>query len=520
MQTNTTLYDAYDRPVKRQDLRREIAAPRVGGLRNIWADSVASGLTPGRLATLLQGALDGDAHDFLTLAEEIEERDHHYRSVLSTRKLAVSGLEVTVEAASDEKRGVELADEVRGLIRDPGFGHAVFDLLDAIGKGYSAVEIIWETTAARWKPRYAWRDPRFFQFDRETRTELRVRDEAAPLDGLPLPPYKFITHLPHLKTGIPIRRGLARLAVWAYLFKAYTLKDWMAFIEVFGMPLRLGRYGHGATNEDIGKLVSAVVNLGADAAAVIPQSMQIEFQNAVQGSGNNQVFEKAAEFWDKQVSKAVLGQTASTEGTPGKLGNEDAQDEVRQDLIKADAKDLSHTLNRDLVRPFIDLNFGPQEVYPRLVLFVPEPEDIAQLTTSLKELVPLGLKVEQSVVRDKLGLPDPGEGAELLGVPAPAPPPDEGKAENRTHTCPFAAQGLALNIQDATEDDLAELEALALEDWEEQMGPLLEPLKALVASAESYEEVLEKLPGLLPEMNADQLVEQLAGAMFKARGLS
>jgi phage gp29-like protein len=231
-------------------------------------------------------------------------------------------------------------------------------------------------------------------------------------------------HRPRLKTGIPIRGGLARIAVWAYLFKAYTLKDWMAFVEVYGIPLRLGRYGPGATDEDIRKLLNAVVNLGSDAAAVIHDSMKIDFQNAVEGTGNNDLFKAAAEWWDRQISKLVLGQTASTEGTPGKLGNEDAQDEVRQDLVKADAKHLGNTLNRDLVRPFIDLNFGPQTAYPRIVLHVPDPEDLKQLTEALSRLVPLGLKVEQSVVRDKFALPDPAEDAELLAPPtAPAPPP-------------------------------------------------------------------------------------------------
>ena len=107
MAETTRLLDAYGQPVSLAELRHEHAAPQVAGIRTLWTNSVASGLTPQRLAAILQGAVEGDALDYLTLAEEIEERNLHYGSVLSTRKLAVAGLEATVEAASDDSRDVE-----------------------------------------------------------------------------------------------------------------------------------------------------------------------------------------------------------------------------------------------------------------------------------------------------------------------------------------------------------------------------------------------------------------------------
>ncbi len=47
--------------------------------------------------------------------------------------------------------------------------------------------------------------------------------------------------------------------------------------------------------------------------------------------------------------------------------------DVRVDILEADAKALANTLNRDLLRPYIDLNFGPQADYPRIELEVPKP---------------------------------------------------------------------------------------------------------------------------------------------------
>ena len=79
--------------------------------------------------------------------------------------------------------------------------------------------------------------------------------------------------------------------------------------------------------------------------------------------------------------------------------------------IGSDARQLENTINRDLVRPFIELNFGPQENYPRFMIPVKEPEDIGALANALDKLVPMGLGAEASVIRDKLGLPDPEDDA-------------------------------------------------------------------------------------------------------------
>ncbi|WP_226801677.1 DUF935 domain-containing protein [Alkalilimnicola sp. S0819] len=502
------IVDHRGQPLRRQELTREVAAPRLTGIRQVWnAHSVAAALSPDRLAALLHSAAQGDHHDYLTLAEEMEEREPHYASVLGTRKRAVSGLPVAVEAASDAARDVELADAVRELTRRPAFGEMLDDALDALGKGYSAVEILWNRRGPEWWPQeYVWRDPRFFVFDQTTGRELRLLDEG-DLSGVALPPYKFIVHMPRLKSGLPVRRGLARLVAASYMCKAYALTDWMAFAEVFGMPLRLGRYGPNASADDIQTLINAVANIGTDAAAVIPESMRIEFEEAGGGQrGGDQLFLNLAEWLDKQTSKAVLGQTMTADdGSSQSQAN--VHNDVRGDIQQADARQLADTLNRDLVRPFIDLNYGPQERYPRLELQITEPEDLAGLADLLAKLVPLGLRVEQSVVRDKAGIPDPDDGAEVLGLPAaPAAPP----ALNQ-----YTAT--ALNRQ-APAELVDELEAELAAEWEPQLAPVVDPLHALAERAGSYEEFLQALPSLLQEMDAGELMQRLARATFQARG--
>lgn len=500
---DVTLYDANGRPIERKALTREIAAPTMAGVRSIWNETVASGLTPSGLASLLRSATEGDHHAYLTLAEEMEERDLHYAGELSKRKLAVSRLPISVESYSDEAGHKKHADAVRDMVTSAGFRWLLKDLLDSVGKGFSVVEIMWRR-GSLWTPdRYEWRDPRFFQFDRDSQREIRLKDAADMVSGLPLAPYKFITHIHRSKSGTPIRGGAARLAAWAFMCKAYTLKDWMAFAEVFGMPLRVGKYGPSANPSEIDILKMAVANLGSDAAAVFPESMSIELTEAGNRTGAGDFFRTLADYLDDQVSKGILGQTASSSGTPGKLGNDTLQADVRDDIRDDDAEALEDTINRDLVRPFVDLNYGPQDHYPTVQIRAVKREDMAALVDAVVKLAPFGFTVEHSVMRDKLGLPDPepsASPADLIGGTLP------------TMGMP------AMNRQSGRPDDVTN----RLLTWmsgasADPCEAMIDSAEALLAKADSLAEFRERMIDLYATTDPDGLAVSMARLDMLAR---
>ncbi len=501
-------------PIRKQDLLREIATPSVEGIRNFWADSVAAGLTPDALADLLRATPNGDADAFLTLAEEMEERDLHYLGVLGSRKRALSGLDVTIEAASDDAADVRLAEECRELVKAANFEDVIEDLQDALGKGFSVSEIIWDTSAKQWQPlRYEWRQPRWFKFDIDTRHELRLKDAVDPLRGIALAPCKFLQHRPRIKKGLPIRNAFAYIVAFSWIMKLYALKDWMAFAEVFGMPLRLGRYGPNASREDVAVLRRAVANIGSDAAAVLPESMRIEFEAAANVAGAAQLFEGLCVYLDKQVSKAVLGQTMTTDDGSS-LSQAQVHNEVRLDILKADAKDMAQTLNRDLIKPFVDLNHGVQKRYPRVVLKVIEPEDIKALVEALDKLVPMGLEVEQSTMLNKLGLPEPSQKTKDGKPPKLLRP-----ASSAVAIEPALNSRRALNMVSTRRDELDEIVNAGLQDWSPQMEPIIGPIEQLAAECESFDQFLARLPELVGKVDSEQLQLALATWSYSARAL-
>ncbi|MEM1344963.1 MAG: DUF935 domain-containing protein [Pseudomonadota bacterium] len=514
MARTPTLLDSFGRPVRRQSLTEQQARPSIASIRQPWGESVALGLDPARLAGILRQSGEGDARQYVILAEEMEERDPHYASVLGTRKRAVSGIAPIVHAGGNDAQAERIADAVRAAIAEhDGLPGLIEDLMDAVAKGWAAVEIHWQRSASEWQPaHFAWADPRWFKWDRNTGRELLLLTDAKPAEGEALEPYHWITHCPRNKSGLAIRGGLARLVAFSWLCKAYALKDWVAFAELYGLPIRIGRYGPEATEGDIRALLRMVGSIGTDGAAVVPEHMNVEFAEVVSRAEGGALFENLARWIDEQVSKAVLGQTMTADSGSSRAQAE-VHDQVRHDILVSDARQLTATLNRDLVQPFVDLNFGPQSSYPRLELPVTDPEDVAALMDAVVKAASIGVRFRAAEIRAKLGMaaPDPDDPPEEIvgGVPAPAP----AVALNRQQP------GLALAREERRDvyAPLEDIEARAALEFEPELAPLIEPILAMVAEAETFEEILERLPELGANPELTTLVEGIVQAMFMAR---
>lgn len=519
--------DQYGNPVDSRFLTQERAVPSVTGVPHSFDAAVASMLQPSRLARIIRDAGQGDMRDFLTLAEEIEEREPHYRYVLETRKNAVTSLNVQVSPASEAQRDIEIADFLRNeIVETPAFQTLPDMLVDGLSKGYSVVENIWDTSGGQWVPRrFEWRDPRIFQWDRATRKELRLRWKGIE-DGVPLEPLKYLVHIPLLKMGLPARNGLARVAAWSFMLKSFSMRDWAQFLEVYGMPLRLGKYGMGSSADDRRVLLQAVRNLGRDAAAIIPKDMEVDL---VEAKGfSDKPFESNVRFIDEQMSKLVIGKPG--DGTGASKAGEEVLDKVRSDIKKSDARDLSLTLMQQMIRPVVDLNFGPQKRYPNVHFPIPERKDLQVWSNAVAQLVDRGLEVEQSQVYDVLGLKEPAtkEGGKVVkllqagggGAKAPPQVPVDKASAYRLdpRTCPSCGPALLAADDPEQADEIDGLVADALGDWQADMSPIVEAIRAAAAAATSYEEFQAALERLETDLPVGDLARRIAVLDMIGRG--
>ncbi|WP_448660314.1 DUF935 domain-containing protein [Sphingomonas sp. CJ99] len=543
------LVDTSGRPLRSATtiLTTDIGGPTMAGVRSILSDHPAQGLDPARLTQILRAAETGDATAYLELAEEMEEKDLHYRSVLATRRLAVAQLPIRVEAAGDSSEEEADALIIRNWLKRLTLQAELFDILDAIGKGFSATEIIWSTSGGKWMPeKLKRRDPRFFEFDQLTGETLLLKGGIEGHSGVPqpLPQWKFIVHEHGTKSGLTIRGGLARAAAWLYLFKNYTLKDWMTFLEVYGLPLRVGKYQNGTSEDDIRKLAQAVAQIGSDAGAVIPASMMIEFITSQGGAANPEMFQGLCTYADDQLSKAVLGQTSSSDAKAGGLGSGQANlhGEVRHDIEAFDAVTLSATLTRDLAVPMVMFNRGMRDRYPLVLIGRADPVDVKAALEAIAAGLQAGVKIGVGYFRKVTEIPEPEPDEELLQTPsAPAAQNAQEDAQGRElpekgsrafltplkptrEGNPPRPEGgeVAAAAQPAREPDAIDrMVEEALGNWEGMTGPAIEGFEAMIVAATSMEEVRELLAlragDMIMEMDIGTIVEFGERAGFAAQ---
>jgi phage gp29-like protein len=443
------------------------------------------GLTVQKLADVCRRADLGDPRAWLEMAEEAEEKDGHYAAVLSTRKRAVMQLPITVEAASDDPAHLEHAQLVRDWVETGCLQEAVLDLLDAVSKSYSVLEIDWQTDRGHfWPKRLIHRPPTWFAPDEVDGQTIRLLEGVT---RLPLAPHKFVVHTHRYKSGALIRSGLGRVALWSWMFKMFTARDWALFVQRYGQPIRVGRYGQAASDADKRVLWQAVRDIAGDMAAIIHESTKIDFVETKLAGQSSEIFERRCAYYDQQLSKIVLGQTTTTDAISG--GHAVAQEhrQVQEDIERSDGIAIANAINRQLIPQIVAFNFLPQDEYPRVVIGRPDELPVDQLADALDKLLDKGLTVDAAEIRGRLRLKAPEKGAEILGGRAAATPPT-----------PPAKLGRALHARGLVADDemVARLTDRLERDAAGAMQGLTDEVRSALEGASSLHDALARLERL------------------------
>ncbi len=389
-----------------------------------FRDYPSSGLTPSRLMALLREADAGVLDAAMQLFEEMEEKDAHLYAVANTRRLAITGLEWSIVSAADVDRAAErnAADEAAEYCRSvlaglEGFDLALQHLGLALGRNIAVAELVWDLVDGR--PQLIDIVPVDFTrlaFDRLDRVRILTAEE--PVNGIELPPNKFVVHTPQATSGHAARGGLLRVTAMIYLAKNLALKDWMIFSEVFGMPVRIARYDPGATADEKRELLDMLKNMGSNAAGIFSRAVDLEIVEANRGT-IGPPYEKLIDFLNREMSKAWLGQTLTTDvaGVSGTLTASRVHEEVRKDLRADDLRREAFTIRRDILAPLARLQFGPDVPVPHFRRRLGRPADANQFAELLGTAVnQLGVELPRKWVHETLGIPMPAPGEPVVGA--------------------------------------------------------------------------------------------------------
>lgn len=395
--------------------------------------------------------------------------DPHLSAVIKSRKAGILSLEWNIP---DEK--------IKNILK-PHIYTLIEQILEAPLYGYQPIEIIWEKQNELIVPSKLIAKPQeWFVFDLEGNLKLKTKDRP---EGQPLPEYKFLCPVNNPTYTNPYGEKVLSKCYWPVVFKRGGFKMWAVFVEKYAQPWIIGKHPRGVSQEETQEFAKMLEEMIQDAVAVIPDDSQIEIIDTSKTS-SSEIFERFKLACDMEISKAVLGQTLTTQqGDSGSYSLGQVHAEIRKEIIDADKKLVTNTINQ-LITYICQLN-SIKDI-PEIKFF--EEEDLqkerAERDRILKDL---GVKFTKKYFIKHYNLDEEDiEELNTLSFSEPPDYPDQLAVDRKIDQ---------LNIQQASQH-------------------LVQKAIELINSSNSYEEVLEKLFELYPEEGYQTLMETLQKAIY------
>jgi phage gp29-like protein len=437
------------------------------------------------------------------------KRDGKIFSCLQKRKLALISRPWNVDPIEEGEAGQADAEIVSDILTNLQFDNLCSELLDALIVGFVPAEIVWDVQAGRIVPVRVLKRPQrrfvYVQTDANKPPELRLLTAANMLTGERLPERKFIVHRVNPEDDNPYGTGMGLQLFWAKFFKNKAILSWNKTNDRFGSPTPWGKHANNASPKEKATLFDALKAMSNDGVMMTPEGVSIELLES-KLTGTIQTQKHLCEYMDRWISEVILSQEPS-QSTGATASAASEREDVRLDIVQADADLLSDTLNSTLIKWICELNgLAPCTVSRD----IKKPEDRLANSQTDANVAALGFKPSLEYIRERYG-----DGWE------PATPPAAPAAPAAPTVLPapasFAEPGLVAEDLDAI-DALVDAE---LANWQPLIVPAQDALQRAIdqsiAAGECAAQLIARLPQLLGSLPVDALAQSLTHAAFTAR---
>ncbi|HUS95756.1 MAG TPA: DUF935 family protein [Hyphomicrobiaceae bacterium] len=353
-----------------------------------------------------------------TYYRDNEEKDDQIAQCLETRKNGVLSRERQIVPASKDSQDAQVAEFVEEVLAGiPNFGNILNELLDAPPHGVAIAETIWQSDGSRIiveniKPR----PPEWFLFNPVTQIQngpLRLKKNIWDVDGEAIDEelHKFIVYTFRARFGNRRGRPLLRRLFWPSWIKRQTLKFWLKYAEK-GPGTIAVRYRAGADNSEQTNALKAAEDIAGKVAVAFPEGFEImEPLLKAARSVPSDIFKSLVkETCDAAIAKIILGQTLTSQGSESGRGSQalgTVHQDVRLEIVAADAHDLMTVINDQVIRPLVDFNFGPETAAPKWTIQVNEPENLAERSKVDQTAQQMGMPITEQYMRKTYNYPQP-----------------------------------------------------------------------------------------------------------------
>lgn len=171
------------------------------------------------------------------------------------------------------------------------------------------------------------------------------------------------------------------------------------------MPTAKGAVPAGTTTAVKNELLKVLGSIQQETAIVVPDDVTVELMEAAGKTSSE--FSVALDYFGKQITKAILGQTLATDQN-SKTGSL-AQAKVHQDTLISYVTELKSMLesvvNEQIIKDIIDYNFTDR-YYPQFILPL-DAKDLQAIAQVIYQLVTCGeIEPGENWIREYMGLPE------------------------------------------------------------------------------------------------------------------
>ncbi|MBL7997441.1 MAG: DUF935 family protein, partial [Candidatus Kapabacteria bacterium] len=151
----------------------------------------------------------------------------------------------------------------------------------------------------------------------------------------------------------------------------------------------------------VSEMVLTAANTILDGVMAVPEGSEVTMLET-NVSGAADAHERYIAKQDAYITKAILGHTGNSDGTPGRLGNDDNATDVFAARTASDMRYITAKHN-EVIRTIINLNFGSDVPAPRYKLYAEESTDLLQLADIHNKVYALGYDISEPRLRNDFG---------------------------------------------------------------------------------------------------------------------
>lgn len=356
---------------------------------------------------------------------EIYERmgiDDQIAAALRIKILSRLASGYDVEAASSKPEHTEHRDFVADVFdRLPaGMDSKLTQWMSAFKYGYATAEKVYEIRhGGRWDGKLVYKDVKAkspFVFEFVIDPYGNIMPDGVQLNGRAgqagtrLPRSKFVHWAYNAEFGNPYGLSDLRPCYRSYFSKDFIIKLYNLHIEKFASPTPMGFLPENLTDDERDAVKATLDHLQNATAATFPQDVEVKYMESRLGGAIAFKFGDAIDMHNRFIGRAILvpdmlGYSGGVQGGSFALGRK--QIDVYFMVLSAIGRDLEETvIGEQMIRELIDMNYGPQDAYPRF-RFREVEADLAVRATVVKILVEAGaVDPHEDWVRGYLDLPE------------------------------------------------------------------------------------------------------------------